>query len=133
MSPWSPEACHHMARRSHLLYRTVSLTDKYRSISNVHVVAPKALVAGLLLNVPAPNAPVLVLGCPNRFVFDAAGWDGPAGPNVPPPPPKAVVPPPPNAPNPVAGFVAPNIDGLLVLPPNAPSRVASKKKVVTGE
>ena len=42
--------------------------------------------------------------------------------------PKADVPPPPNAPNPVAGFVLLNIDGLLLLPPNAPDKVTVRRE-----
>jgi hypothetical protein len=43
--------------------------------------------------------------------------------------PKADAPPPPNAPNPVAGFVLLNIDGLLLLlPPNAPDEVPVRRK-----
>lgn len=48
--------------------------------------------------------------------------------NAPPLVPKADVPPPPNAPNPAAGFVLLNIDGLLLLPPNAPDKVTVRKK-----
>ncbi len=56
---------------------------------------------------PPPNAPVLELCCAPKRPDPAV--DGPAvlPPNAPPPP-NVDVPPPPNAPNPVAGFGAPN-------------------------
>jgi hypothetical protein len=47
------------------------------------------------------------------------GWGGFVAPNAPAPELNAEVPPP-NAPNPVVGLALLNIDGLLLLPPNAP-------------
>jgi hypothetical protein len=70
-------------------------------------------------NVLDPNALPVAFGCPNKPVFDVAGWDGFVEPNAPPPVLKADVPPP-KAPNPVVGFAPLNIDGLLLLLPNAP-------------
>ena len=74
----------------------------------------------MFANVLAPNALPVAFGCPNKPVFDVAGWGGFAELNAPPPELKAEVPPPPNAPNPVVGLALLNIDGLLLLPPNAP-------------
>jgi hypothetical protein len=75
----------------------------------------------LFAKVPVPNALPVAFGCPNKPVFDVAGWDGFVEVNVPPLVLKADVPPPPNAPKPpVLGFVVLNIDGLLLPLPKAP-------------
>ena len=90
---------------------------------DIQVVDPKALGAGLVPpKVLVPNALPVAFDCPNKPVFDVAGWGGFVEENAPLAVLKADVPPPPNAPNPVLGFVLLNIDGLLLPAPNAPDK-----------
>lgn len=100
-----------------------------KSREDIHVVVAKALGAGLFPpKVLVPNALPVAFDCPNKPVFDVAGWDGFVEENAPPPVLKADVPPPPNAPNPALGFVVLNIDGLLLPAPNAPDEELVRRK-----
>ena len=88
-------------------------------MSDLLVVDPKPVVAGLLPNNPplpkAVGVLVFALDWPNSPVADVGGAVAllAVDPKVPPLPNVEVLPPPPNAPKPVAGFAPPNSEPAL--------------------